>query len=81
MILRDVLYLPELRRNLLSLVLILQQGHSIHRFDGVVEIRRSFDNKVVMTGEEDEKLLKLHGGAAKSRNFAYLTHQEKGTLF
>ena len=49
-------------------------------FDGIMEIRRSFDNKVVMTGGEDEKLLKLNGGAAKSRNFAYLTHQEKGTL-
>jgi len=49
-------------------------------FNGIKEIRKSSNNKVVMIGKEDEKLLKLHGGYAKSRNFAYLTHQEKGTL-
>ena len=64
---------------MLSLVLIHQQGHSIHMFNGIMEIRSS-DNKVMMTGRKDEKLLKLHGGAAKLRNFAYLTYQEKGTL-
>jgi len=33
-----------------------------------------------MNGGEDEKLLKMHGGSTKSQNYAYLTHQEKGTL-
>ena len=80
MILLDVLYLPKLWRNVLSLMLIHQQGHSIHMFNGIVEIRSSYDNKVMMIGKEDEKLLKLHGDFTKSRNFAYLTHQEKGTL-
>jgi len=46
-------------------------------FDSNMEIRRFFNNKLVMTGEEDEKLLKLHGIFYRSRNFAYLTHQEK----
>lgn len=40
-LLHKVLYLLELRRNLLSLVLVRQQGHSIHIFNGKVEIRRS----------------------------------------
>lgn len=80
MILRDMLYLLELRRNLLSLVLIYQQGHSIHTLDGKVEIRKYFNNKVVMIGGKDEKLLKLHRSFAKKRNFIYLIHQEKGTF-
>ena len=63
-ILHDVVYLPELQRNLMSLVHIRQQGHSIHMFDGKVEIRRSSDNMVVMTGLEDEKLLTLKGTSA-----------------
>ena len=40
-VLKNVLYLPELQRSLLSLVEIRQQGHSIHMFDGIVEIRKS----------------------------------------
>ena len=32
-----------------------------------------------MIGRDDEKL-KLHGSSTKSRNFSYLTYQEKGTL-
>lgn len=37
-LLHDVLYLPKLRRNLLSLVDIRERGHSIHIFDGKVEV-------------------------------------------
>ena len=44
-------------------------------FNGIMEIRRSFNNKVVMTSREDKKLLKMHGSFVKSKNYAYLTHQ------
>ena len=64
-LLKDVLYLPELQRSLLSLVEIQQRGHSIHMFDGIVEIRKSSDNQVIMTGYEDGKLLKLKGSSAR----------------
>ena len=37
-ILHDVLYIPQLKRNLMSLIQVRQQGHSIHVFDGIVEI-------------------------------------------
>jgi hypothetical protein len=60
-LLHDVLYLPELRRNFLSLVHIRQQGHSIHIFGVKVKIRKASDNMVVMTGVEDGRLLKLKG--------------------
>jgi len=49
-------------------------------FDGKVEIRRSSDNMVVMTGWKDEKLLKLKGVFAREQNFAYLSHDDEGTL-
>ena len=73
-LLKNVLYLPELQRILLSLVQIRQQGHSIHMFDGIVEIRKSSDNQVIMTGYEDGKLLKLKGSSARVQNYAYLSH-------
>ena len=38
-LLHDVPYLLELQRSLLSLVQIQKKGHSIHIFDGIVEIR------------------------------------------
>eukprot|EP00253_Pinus_taeda_P027529 PITA_27529 len=56
-LLHHVLYLPQLRRNLLSLVHIRQQGHSIHMFDGKVEVRKASDHSLVMTGIEEERLL------------------------
>ena len=37
-ILHDVLYIPQLKRNLMSLIQVRQQGNSIHVFDGIVEI-------------------------------------------
>jgi hypothetical protein len=57
----DVLYLPELQRNLLSLVHIRKQGHSIHIYDGKFEIKQASDNMVIVTGVEDGRLLKLEG--------------------
>ena len=38
---------------------IRQQDHSIHVFDGIIEIIRTYDNRIVMSGVEDKKLLKL----------------------
>ena len=45
---------------------IRQQDHSIHMFDGIIEIRRAYDNVIVMTGVEDNKLLKLNGTSSNS---------------
>lgn len=64
-ILSNVLYLPQLKRNLTSLVNIRQHGHSIHMFDGIIEIRRASDHVIVMTGVEDDKLLKLKGTSSQ----------------
>ena len=64
-LLHDVLYLPQLRGNLLSLVHIRQQGHSIHMFDGKVEVRKASNHSLVMTGIEEERLLKLQGTSCK----------------
>ena len=63
---------PQLKRNLISLVQIRQQDHSIHMFDGIVEIRRAYGNVIVMTGVEDNKLLKLNGTSSNSHNSANL---------
>jgi hypothetical protein len=51
-ILHDFLYIPQLKRNLMSLIHIRQQGHSIHMFDGIIEIRKASDQVIVMTGVE-----------------------------
>ena len=67
-----VLYAPQLKRNLISLVQIRQQDHSIHMFDGIIEIRRAYDNVTVMTGVEDRKLLKLNGISSNWQNSANL---------
>jgi hypothetical protein len=60
-ILHDVLYIPQLKRNMMSLIHIRQQGHSIHMFDGIIELRKAYDQVIVMTGVEEDKLLKLKG--------------------
>ena len=75
-----VLYLSWLQRSLLSLVHIQQQGHSIHIFDGIIEIRRTFDNKVMMIGVEDGRLLRLKGISTYAQSFTYLTHKNETTL-
>jgi hypothetical protein len=67
-ILHDVLYIPQLKRNLMSLIHIKQQGHSIHMFDGIIEIRKASDQVIVMTGVEEDKLLKLKGTSSFQSN-------------
>eukprot|EP00253_Pinus_taeda_P025085 PITA_25085 len=79
-LLDHVLYLPQLKRNLLSLVYIRQQGHSIHMFDGKLEVRKSSDHSLVMRGIEEERLLKLQGTSTHAQNFSYISHHEEGAL-
>eukprot|EP00253_Pinus_taeda_P026355 PITA_26355 len=79
-LLHHVLYLPQLKRNLLSLVHICQQGHSIHMFDGKIEVRKACDHSLVMRGIEEEKLLKLQGTSSHAQHFSYNPHHEEGTL-
>ena len=64
-LLKNFLYLPELQRSLLSLVEIRQQCHSIHMFDGIVEIRNPSDNQAIMTGYANGKLLKVKDSSAR----------------
>ena len=63
----------------MSLIQVRKQGHSIHVFDGIVEIRRTSDDVVVMTGVEEDKLLKLKGTSSFSSNSALLA-QHSDTL-
>lgn len=79
-LLHNVLYLPQLRRNLLTLVHIHQKGQSIHMFDGKVEVRKSSDHSLVMMGIEEERLLKLQGTFARAHNFSYSSHYDEGTF-
>ena len=62
------------------MVHIRQQGHSIHMFDGKLEVRKSSDHSLVMRGIEEERLLKLQGTSAHKQHFSYITHHEEGTL-
>ena len=48
-------YVEQLKGNLISLVQIRQQGHSIHMFDGIIDIRRDYNNVIVMTRVENDK--------------------------
>ena len=79
-VLKNVVYIPVLHRSLVSLVHIRHQRPSIHMFDGIVEIRKSTDNKVIMTGYEDGKLLKLKGSSIRAQNIAYLSQHGEGNL-
>eukprot|EP00253_Pinus_taeda_P016850 PITA_16850 len=79
-LLHHVLYLPQLKRNLLSLVHIHQQGHSIHIFDGKLEVRKAYDHSLFMRGIEEERLLKLQGTSARAHHFTYNSHYEEGAL-
>lgn len=51
----------------MSLIHIRQQGHYIHIFDGIIEIRRTSDHVVIINGVEEGTLLKLNG--TSSTNF------------
>jgi hypothetical protein len=44
---------------------------------GKVEIRKDFDNMLVMTGKEDGRLLKVNGTSAHTKNVAYLPHHSE----
>jgi hypothetical protein len=79
-LLHNVFYLLELQRNLLSLVHIRQQGHSVHMIGGKVEIRKDCDNMVFMTEIEDGRLLKLNGTSAHTHTTAYLSHHDSGIM-
>eukprot|EP00253_Pinus_taeda_P013777 PITA_13777 len=79
-LLDHILYLPQLKRNLLSLVHIHQQGNSIHMFDGKLEVRKASDRSLVMRGIEEERLIKLQGTSAHAQHFSYNSHHEEGTL-
>eukprot|EP00253_Pinus_taeda_P031812 PITA_31812 len=76
-LLDHVLYFPQLKRNLLSLVHIRQQGNSIHMFDGNLEVRKSSDHSLVMRGIEEEGLIKLQGTSAHAQHFSYNSHHEE----
>jgi len=65
-ILSNVLYLPQWKRNLISRVHIRQQGHSIHMFDGIIEIRRDDDHVNVMSRVEDDTILCFKGNSSSS---------------
>jgi hypothetical protein len=79
-ILHDVLYILDIGRNLLSLLHIQQQGHSTHISSGKYEIRKAYDNMVVITVVEDGRLLKLKGTYVHPHNYAYLYHHDEGTF-
>eukprot|EP00253_Pinus_taeda_P014404 PITA_14404 len=79
-LLHDLLYLPTLRRNLLSLVHIHQQGHSIHIFDGNVEVIKASDHSLVMTGIEEDRVLKLQGTFACATFHIVLTMMKRSIL-
>ena len=70
--LHDVLFIPQLQCNLLSIILIRQQGNSILLKNGQVVVRKQYNNEVVLTGCEDGRLLKLNGTCALSNFFHIL---------
>lgn len=54
------LYIPQFQRNLMSLIHIRQQGHSIHIFDDIIEIRRTPNHAFIMNIVEEVMILKLN---------------------
>ena len=63
----------------MSLIHIRHQGHSIHMFDGIIEIRKAYDQVIVMTYVEEDKLLKLKGTSSFPSNSSLLA-QHSDTL-
>lgn len=49
-------------------------------FDGKFEVRKASDHSLVMTGIEEERLLKLQGTSARAQNFSYNSHYEGGAF-
>jgi hypothetical protein len=48
-------------------------------FDGIIEIRKAYDRVIVMTGVEEDKLLKLKGTSSFQSN-SILLAQHSDTL-
>ena len=63
----------------MSLIQVRHQGHSIHVFDGIIEIQRTSNDVIVMTGVEEDKLLKLKGTSSFLSN-STLLDQHSDTL-
>ena len=68
----NVWYVPTFKQNWLSLVTIRQVGHIVIMEDGLVKINSVKQNmKIVMTGYEDGKLLRMKGTVIpRNSNFA-----------
>jgi len=49
-------------------------------FDGKVEVINASDHSLVMTGIEEEMILKLQGTFARAQNFSYNSHYDEGTF-
>ena len=49
-------------------------------FDGIIEIRKYSNNKVIMPEYEDENLLKLKCCSATVQNFSYMSQLEEGNM-
>jgi len=49
-------------------------------FDEKVEVRKASDHSLVMTGIEEERLLKMQGTFAPAQNFSYNSHYDEGTF-
>jgi hypothetical protein len=77
-VLHNVLYLPDLKRSLLSLVHIRQQDHFFHMIGGKFNIKKDYDNMLVMTKMEYGRLLKLNETYAHRQNAAYLFDHGEG---
>ena len=74
----NILYVPTFKKNLLSLVTILQAGHEISMRDGLIKINSIKQNyKTVMTGYEDGKLLRMKGTVIpRQHDFAAIVESE-----
>ena len=49
-------------------------------FYGKVDFRKASYHSLVMTGIEEERLLKLQGTYARAQNFAFSYHYDEGTF-
>ena len=49
-------------------------------FDGKFKVRKTLDHSLVMTGIEEERLMKLQVTSARAQNFSYNFHYDEGTF-
>ena len=64
----------------MSLIHIRQQGHSIHIFDGIIEIKRTSDHAIIMIGVEEGMLLKLNGTSSTNSCESYTFLAQKSDI-